>query len=133
MGEPDLNDLIDPVAAVQLEKWRQSERIPREPGDLAAVGTAGFVGALANLYDSQVDTAVLGGLSWLKKTDFLQRWERDAARLPIDYTGPNFGGPAHRVRSAGHDIGRFFEALNQIRSGTFRALCGKMVSALSNP
>ncbi|WP_431237452.1 hypothetical protein ACQ86B_22285 [Mycolicibacterium aichiense] len=119
-GEADLNDVIDPVAAIQLEKWRRhAKRIPWEPGDLAAVGIAGFLGALANLYDAQVDTAVLSGLSWLKKTDFLQRWEKDAARLPIDYTGPNFGGPAHRVRSAGHDIGRFFEALNQIRSGTF--------------
>lgn len=118
-GEADLADILDPVAVEQLERWRKAERIRWEPSDLAVVGIAGFLGALANLYDVQVDSAVLGGLSWLKRTDFLRRWEKEAARLPIDYTGPNFGGPAHRVRSAGHDIGRFFEALNQIRSGTF--------------
>ncbi|GAS99616.1 uncharacterized protein RMCC_6581 [Mycolicibacterium canariasense] len=119
-GEADLNDMIDPVAAEQLTTWRAAQRIDWEPSDFAVVGIAGFLGALANLYDHQIDSAVLGGLSWLKKTDFLRRWEKEAARLPIDYTGPKFGGPAHRVRSAGHDIGRFLEGLNQIRSGTFR-------------
>ncbi|CAN3132174.1 hypothetical protein ACNUDN_30075 [Mycobacterium sp. smrl_JER01] len=119
-GEADLIDMIDPVAAEQLTRWRSAQRIDWEPGDFAVVGIAGFLGALANLYDHQIDSAVLGGLSWLKQTDFLRRWEKEAARLPIDYTGPKFGGPAHRVRSAGHDIGRFLEGLNQIRSGTFR-------------
>ncbi len=83
------------------------------------VGLSGLIGALGNLYDNQVDSAVLHGLSLLKKTDLLRRWERETARLPIDHTGPRFGGPAHRVRSAGHDIGRFFAALGQIRTGTF--------------
>ncbi len=118
-GEADLADLLDPAALRQLDDWRKGQRLPWERGDLVVVGIAGLVGALANLYDTQIDAAVLDGLSWLKKSDLLRQWEKDAARLSIDYTGPKFGGPAHRVRSAGHDIGRFFNALNQVRTGTF--------------
>lgn len=77
------------------------------------------MGALANLYDTQVDAAVLEGLAWLKKSDLVTRWEQDAKGMPIDYMGSKFGGPGHRGLSAGHDIGRFFNALNQVRTGTF--------------
>jgi hypothetical protein len=118
-GEAAMADILDPIALAQLDEWQQAERLSWERSDLVVVGVAGLVGALANLFDTQVDAAVLDGLSWLKKSDLLRQWEKDAARLPIDYTGPNFGGPAHRVRSAGHDIGRFFTALNQVRTGTF--------------
>lgn len=118
-GVADIADLLDPVAMKQLDEWRSAQRLPWERSDLVVVGIAGFIGALANLYDTQIDAAVLHGLSWLKTSDLLRQWEKDAARLPLDYTGPHFGGPAHRVRSAGHDIGRFFNALNQVRTGTF--------------
>jgi hypothetical protein len=118
-GEAEIADILDPVALKQVDEWRKARRLPWERSDLVVVGVAGLIGALANLYDTQIDAAVLNGLSWLKKSDLLRQWEKDAARLPIDYTGPNFGGPAHRVRSAGHDIGRFFNALNQVRTGTF--------------
>lgn len=118
-GEPEVADILDPVALEQLDAWRAAQRLSWERSDLVVVGVCGLIGALANLYDDHVDAAVLGGLSLLKKTDLLRRWEKETARLPIDYTGPKFGGPAHRVRSAGHDIGRFFTALDQIRTGTF--------------
>lgn len=118
-GEPEIADILDPIALEQLDGWRAAQRLPWECSDLVIVGLSGLIGALGNLYDDHVDAAVLSGLSLLKKTDLLRRWERQTARLPIDYTGPKFGGPAHRVRSAGHDIGRFFAALNQIRTGTF--------------
>lgn len=118
-GEADMADLLDVAALKHLDEWRRAQRLPWEPSDLVVVGLAGLVGAIANLYDTHVDAAVLSGLSWLKKSHLLRQWETDAARLPIDYTGPKFGGPAHRVRSAGHDIARFCNALNQIRSGTF--------------
>ncbi|WP_306364122.1 hypothetical protein [Nocardia sp. CC227C] len=118
-GEPEWADILDPIASEQLDAWRATQRIPWDRGDLVVVGLSGLIGALGNLYDNHVDAAVLGGLSWLKQSDLLRRWEKETARLPIDYTGPKFGGPAHRVRSAGHDIGRFFTALNQIRTGTF--------------
>lgn len=118
-SETQLADLLDPGALSQLDGWRTAQRIPWERTDLLVVGLAGTLGAVATIFDSQVDTAVLQGLSWLKTSELLRGWERDAARLSIDYTGPKFGGPAHRLRSPGHDIGRFFTALQQVRTGTF--------------
>lgn len=118
-GEPELADLLDATALHQLDQWRSAQRTPWSRGDLIVVGAAGLFGALANLFDTQVDSTVLAGLKRLKNTETLRNWEKDAARLPIDYTGPKFGGPAHRGLSPGHDIGRFFSALNQIRTGTF--------------
>lgn len=118
-GETEIANLLDQSALQHLDQWRRDQRLVWERSDLVVVGVAGLFGALANLYDTQVDGAVLEGLSWLKKSSLLSHWEKDAARLSIDYTGPKFGGPAHRVRSAGHDIGRFFNALNQVRHGTF--------------
>ncbi|WP_278265358.1 hypothetical protein [Nocardia sp. AG03] len=118
-GEPELADILDPIALAQLDGWRAAQRLSWERGDLVVVGLSALIGALGNLYDEHVDATVLSGLSHLKNSHLLRRWEKQTARLPIDYTGPKFGGPAHRVRSAGHDIGRFFAALQQIRSGTF--------------
>lgn len=118
-GDAALADILDPSALRQLDEWRASQRLPWERSDLVVVGVAGLLGALANLYDTQVDAKVLEGLSWLKKTDLITRWEQDAKGMPIDYMGSKFGGPAHRGLSAGHDVGRFFNALNQVRTGTF--------------
>lgn len=118
-GEPELADLLDATALEQLDQWRSAQRVPWSRGDLVVVGVAGLLGSLANLFDTQLDSTVLAGLKQLKNTEILRNWERDSARLPIDYTGPKFGGPAHRGLSPGHDIGRFFTALNQIRTGTF--------------
>ena len=118
-GEAELADILNPTALRQLDEWRVAQRLPWERSDLVVVGVAGFLGALANLYDTQVDAKVLEGLSWLKKTDLITRWEQNAKNMPIDYMGSKFGGPGHRGLSAGHDIGRFFNALNQVRTGTF--------------
>ncbi|MGW5388356.1 hypothetical protein [Nocardia sp. NPDC003963] len=121
-GEPEIADILDPIALAHLEEWQATQRLTWGTSDLVVVGLSGLIGALGNLYDVHVDAAVLGGLSHLKNSDLLRRWERQASRLPIDYTGPKFGGPGHRVRSAGHDIGRFFTALSQIRTGTFQGI-----------
>jgi hypothetical protein len=118
-GEAELADILDPTALRQLDEWRSAQRLPWERSDLVVVGVAGFLGALANLYDTQLDAKVLEGLAWLKKTDLITRWEQDAKNMPIDYMGSKFGGPGHRGLSAGHDVGRFFNALNQVRTGTF--------------
>lgn len=118
-GEAALADILDSTALRQLDEWRSARRLPWERSDLVVVGVAGLLGALANLYDTQLDAKVLEGLSWLKKTDLITRWEQDAQGMPIDYMGSKFGGPGHRGLSAGHDVGRFFNALNQIRRGTF--------------
>jgi hypothetical protein len=118
-GDVELADVLDPTALRQLDEWRTAQRLPWERSDLVVVGVAGLLGALANLYDTQVDATVLEGLAWLKKTDLIARWEEDAKGMPIDYMGSKFGGPGHRGLSAGHDVGRFFTALNQVRTGTF--------------
>lgn len=118
-GDAELADILDPTALRQLDEWRTAQRIRWERSDLVVVGAAGLLGALADLYDTQLDAKVLEGLAWLKKTDLITRWEQDATGMPIDYMGPKFGGPGHRGLSAGHDIGRFFNALNQVRTGTF--------------
>ena len=39
---------------------------------------------------------------------------------PIDYQVPGFGGELHRARSKGHDLFRFFEAIDQTAKGEFR-------------
>lgn len=118
-GEAALADLLDPTALRQLDEWRAAQRLHWERSDLVVVGFAGFLGALANLYDTQLDAGLLDGLSWLKKTNLVTRWEQNAKGMPIDYMGSKFGGPGHRGLSAGHDVGRFFIALNQVRTGTF--------------
>jgi len=118
-GDAELADILDLTALRQLDEWRTAQRIRWERSDLVVVGVAGLLGALANLYDTQLDSKVLEGLAWLKKTDLITRWEQDAKGMPIDYMGSKFGGPGHRGLSAGHDIGRFFNALNQVRTGTF--------------
>lgn len=118
-GEAALADILDSTALRQLDEWRTAQRLPWERSDLVVVGIAGFLGALANLYDTQIDAKMLDGLAWLKRTDLVTRWEQDAKGMPIDYMGSKFGGPGHRGLSAGHDIGRFFNALNQVRTGTF--------------
>ena len=114
-----LSDLIDPVALAQLDAWRASQRLSWERSDLLVVAISGLIGAAANLHDTQLDSAVMQGLEALRQTPLLRQWEKGAKGMPIDYMGSKFGGPAHRALSPGHDIGRFFNALNQVRTGTF--------------
>ncbi len=73
-GEAEIADLLDPVALKQIDDWRKSERVSWNRSDFAVVGLAGLVGALANLYDSQIDATVLDGLAWLKKSDLMRQW-----------------------------------------------------------
>ena len=80
---------------------------------------AGLVGVAATWFDAAIDSAVRDRLTKLTDSPLIRRWENEAKRMPIDHTGPKFGGPGHRVRSAGHDIARPFAALRQIRAGQF--------------
>lgn len=100
--------------------WLDAQRLPWTRDDLLALGFAGVVGAAATVFDTQLDGAVRTALGSLKNTDLVQGWEVAGKRLPIDYTGKGVGGPSHRVKSAGHDLGRPLEALRQIRDGVFR-------------
>jgi hypothetical protein len=119
-GPYDLDACLTKYQLERLRDWESGERQRWQLPDFVTVGLCGVVGGLATIFDDQVDAQVRAGLGYLKNTDLVQGWEKAARGMPIDYTGPKFGGPAHRVRSAGHDIGRPFEALQQIRSGVFR-------------
>lgn len=120
LGGLTLDDCLTPEQLDQVESLEGSARLRWTLEDFATVGLAGAVGVFATLFDDKVDAVVRARLSTLKDSELIQRWERDARSLPIDYTGRDFGGPGHRVRSAGHDVGRPFEALSQIRDGQFR-------------
>jgi hypothetical protein len=116
----DLDAALTPELRAEFARWQARQRIGWGFEDVVAVGIAGLIGVAATWCDSAIDAAAKTGLAKLKDTELIRRWEREARRMPIDYTGPGFGGPGHRVRSAGHDIGRPFEALRQIRKGEFR-------------
>lgn len=115
----DLLAALTPEQRQRHEQWSETQRRPWSTEDYVAVGFAAAVGAAATWYDTQVDGAVKVAMSALKTTDLVKDWETRAKRLPIDYTGANYGGPAHRVRSAGHDLARPFNALRQIMDGNF--------------
>lgn len=121
-GTADLDALLTEKQRKELNDWRAAKRLDWGRDDLVAVGLAGAIGILATVIDTQVDAGVRDGLQQLRETDLLQGWETDAKGMPIDYTGPNFGGPDHRVRSSGHDLGRILSALRQIRDGQFRGV-----------
>lgn len=116
----DLDAALTTDERARLELWRSRQRIEWDSRDLIAVGFAGVVGIAATWFDSSVDGQVRRVLAGLKESELVRGWERDGKRLPIDYMGPGFGGRAHRVRSAGHDLARPLEALWQIKNGTFR-------------
>lgn len=89
----------------QFAAWQARQRLPWTQQDVIAVGFAGMVGMAATWFDSTIDREVRDRLEEFKATELVKGWERDARRMPIDYMGPGFGGRAHRVRSAGHDLG----------------------------
>jgi hypothetical protein len=117
--EIDLDAALTPALCAGYERWEDRHRARWTQEDVAAVAVAGLVGLAATWFDATIDSVVRDQLTKLKDTALIRRWENDARRLPIDYTGPKFGGPGHRVRSAGHDIARPFAALHQIRAGQF--------------
>jgi hypothetical protein len=117
--EVDLDAALTPALRAEYDRWEDRHRARWTQEDVAAVACAGLVGVAATWFDATIDRAVRNRLKELTKTPLIRRWEREA-KLPIDYTGPKFGGPGHRTRSAGHDMARPFAALHQIRSGEFR-------------
>ncbi|UNN05012.1 hypothetical protein [Rhodococcus opacus] len=118
----DLDNALTPDQRAGFDRWRARQRIPWDHEDVLAVGFATVLGVAALWYDTAIDGTVANGLGTTRKTVWMRAWERAGKRLPIDYTGPGFGGRAHRVRSPGHDLARPFEALRQIRAGEFRGV-----------
>ncbi|WLP92879.1 hypothetical protein [Gordonia sp. NB41Y] len=105
-----------------LEKWRRRHRLQWSTVDLAMLGAVGLVGALSAWLDSETDSKVLALGTHLKDLDRVRGWEQAGARLPIDYMERGFGGPAHRIKSSGHDLARILDSLKQIRDGEFRGI-----------
>ena len=118
----DLDAALTADQRAGFDRWRARQCIPWDRDDVLAVGFATLLGVAAVWYDTAVDGAIAHGLGATRKTGWMRGWERAGKRLPIDYTGPGFGGRAHRVRSPGHDLARPFEALRKIRAGEFRGV-----------
>jgi hypothetical protein len=113
----DLEDLLEPQ---DLELLRlESQRLGWTTSDLTAVGLCGLVGSVTALLAGAIDAAIVQQFGLLEQTKLVSRWKRETTNLPIDYSGAVVGGPAHRVNSAGHDIGRPVEAIRQIMEGTY--------------
>lgn len=116
----DLDAALTPALRAEYERWEDRHRARWSQEDVAAVACAGLVGVGATWFDATIDSVVRDRVEKLKDTPLIRRWEREARGMPIDHMGEEFGGKGHRFRSAGHDIGRPFEALRQIRAGEFR-------------
>ncbi|MCA9797136.1 MAG: hypothetical protein KC910_35240, partial [Candidatus Eremiobacteraeota bacterium] len=121
-SEVDFDAALTPPIRARLESWESRQRLRWGRSDFVVVGLAGLTGSLACIFDDQIDALARSAMGWLKSTDLVRGWELDARGMPIDYTGPKFGGPGHRMRSAGHDMGRPFAALQQIRTGVFEGV-----------
>lgn len=118
--EVDLDACLTDTQREAWDLWQQKHRLAWSKADLVAVGAVGVVGLLCTWFDASIDTAVRDRLGKLMPSDLVKSWETAGKRLPIDYMGPGFGGRAHRVKSAGHDLARPVEAIRQIMKGEFR-------------
>lgn len=118
----DLDSALTEEHAAALNEWRSRQRINWSATDVAMVGLAGVLGTACVWFDASIDRAVRGRLGNLTKSNVVRRFEKAGKRLPVDYMGEGFGGRAHRVKSAGHDLARPFEALRQIMDGEFRGV-----------
>ncbi len=118
----DLDAALTAEQAEALAQWRSRQRIQWSTADVVMVGLAGTLGTACVWFDASIDRAVRSRLNALTKTSVLRKLEKAGKRLPIDFMGEGFGGRAHRVKSAGHDLARPFEALHQIMDGEFRGV-----------
>lgn len=98
------------------------ERLRWSKGDYIVVASAVVVGLALELVNaawrlnSPIDSE--GSLRrW-----FNERFHDHPSGSPMDYQGPGFGGPYHRVRSPGHDLARFLDAVDQTARGEFRGV-----------
>ncbi|MCK0440112.1 hypothetical protein MUG78_11760 [Gordonia alkaliphila] len=118
----DLDAVLTDQQRAAWELWRTKHRLEWRHGDYLAVGAVGFVGLLCTWFDASIDRALRDRLRTLTESSLVQRWEAAGKRLPIDYMGPGFGGRAHRVKAAGHDLARPIEAIRQVMAGEFRGI-----------
>ena len=115
----DLDAALTEEQRQAFELWQQKHRLSWSTSDLVAVGAVGAIGMLCTWFDASIDSTLRDQLQLLKSSDIVSVWEKAGKRLPIDYMGPGFGGRAHRVKGAGHDLARPIEAIKQIMAGEF--------------
>ena len=93
-------ELSAPLARERWDRW-----------DFCAVLAGGIAGVAADFFSGGIDK---------KLKNWLGEYKISSPQVATDYQGPGFGGPWHRGLSPGHDILRVFEAVWQIKNGTFR-------------
>ena len=120
------------IAEIEAQLRRPVTAEPMNRGDIITVGVCAGLGALAVMLDDQIDWFIKdrvcdlhdpkSALGQSKLGHAMRQWDREGKNLAIDYSGKGIGGGkgVHRVRSAGHDLLRPFEAIEQIRSGQFQ-------------
>ena len=118
-----LAELLSPQEVGRLRAYLDRpvfERLCWTKGDYVVCGACVLVALALEMLnlawrpDSPVDRE--GKL----RTWFGQKLHHHAPDSPIDHQGPGFGGKLHRVRSPGHDVSRFLEAVHQTATGEFR-------------
>lgn len=122
----DLIDLL--LDQKEMDSLRQYlnrsifERLKWTKGDYLVCGGCVLIGMALELLnmawrpDSSIDSE--GQFrEWFNK-----KLHHHGADSPIDYQGTGFGGDLHRVRSEGHDLTRFFEAVEQTSKGEFHGV-----------
>jgi hypothetical protein len=95
-------ELSLPIKRDKWDKW-----------DFVGVFSGAIAGVVADFFTGGIDKQL---------KDWLGNIKIDSPQVSIDYQGPGFGGPYHRVLSSGHDILRIINAIWQIKNGTFVGL-----------
>lgn len=118
--EIDLDSALTEQQRQAWELWQHKHRLVWSTSDLVTVGAVGVIGMLCTWFDASIDRTIRDRLKPLISSDIVSGWEKAGKQLPIDYMGPDFGGRAHRIKSAGHDLARPIEAIRQIMKGEIR-------------
>ncbi|MET9326747.1 hypothetical protein [Tsukamurella sp. NPDC003166] len=118
----DLDACLTSEQRAAWDLWRSRTRLDWQTSDYLAVGSAGLIGFLSSWFDTAIDGAVRDRLRALTDTVLGQTLEAGGKQLPVDFMGPGFGGRAHRVKSAGHDLARPIEAIRQVMAGEFSGI-----------
>lgn len=121
-NDVDLDGALSETQREAWVRWQQKNRLNWNSSDFLAIGAVATIGLLCAWFDNSIDHAVRDRLGTFVNSALGARAEANGKQLPIDYMGPGFGGRAHRIKSAGHDLARPFEALRQIMEGEFSGI-----------
>jgi hypothetical protein len=119
----NLKKLLPPQEVNELRNYLSRptfERLTWTKGDYVASMVAAILGLSLEILNIALKTK-----SPIDSNGHLRKWfdsklHNHSSNNPIDYQGSGFGGGEHRVRTRGHDLLRFFEAIDQTAKGEFR-------------